>query len=188
MKKPVIGLLLGAVLGAFDGLTALGTPEVASEIVGIVIGSTIKGIVVGALVGWYSLSGPVAVERAPGRPRRRRVFRVSCRGNSAAQWPPLLGRDHAARIDRRSDCRVCDSEVRAGARHRRALNRPASIVHWPVRHAISCCQPSAWLSWRRPSAPPCAQTCARASRPSWLFWHPSSPWALSWRPSSASPP
>jgi len=54
MKKPVIGLLLGAVLGAFDGLTALGTPEVASEIVGIVIGSTIKGIVVGALVGWYA--------------------------------------------------------------------------------------------------------------------------------------
>jgi putative effector of murein hydrolase LrgA (UPF0299 family) len=54
MKKPVIGLLLGAVLGAFDGLTALATPEVASEIVGIVIGSTIKGIVVGALVGWYA--------------------------------------------------------------------------------------------------------------------------------------
>ena len=54
MKKPVIGLLLGAVLGAFDGLTALATPEVASQIVGIVIGSTIKGLIVGALVGWYA--------------------------------------------------------------------------------------------------------------------------------------
>ena len=56
MKKPVLGLLLGAVLGAFDGLTALGTPEVASQIVGIVIGSTIKGLIVGALVGWYAYS------------------------------------------------------------------------------------------------------------------------------------
>ena len=54
MKKPVLGLLLGTVLGAVDGLTALGTPEVASQIVGIVIGSTIKGLVVGALVGWYA--------------------------------------------------------------------------------------------------------------------------------------
>ena len=54
MKKPVLGLLLGAVLGAFDGLTALGTPEVASQIVGIVIGSTIKGLIVGAIVGWYA--------------------------------------------------------------------------------------------------------------------------------------
>ena len=54
MKKPVLGLLLGAVLGAFDGLTALGTPAVASQIVGIVIGSTIKGLIVGALVGWYA--------------------------------------------------------------------------------------------------------------------------------------
>jgi hypothetical protein len=54
MKKPVLGLLLGTVLGAFDGLTALATPEVASQIVGIVIGSTIKGLIVGALVGWYA--------------------------------------------------------------------------------------------------------------------------------------
>lgn len=54
MKKPVLGLLLGGVLGAFDGLTALATPEVASQMVGIVIGSTIKGLIVGALVGWYA--------------------------------------------------------------------------------------------------------------------------------------
>src|SRR4030095_9090071 len=54
MKKPVLGLLLGAVLGAIDGLTALATPEVASEIVGIVIGTTVTGLIVVALVGWYS--------------------------------------------------------------------------------------------------------------------------------------
>jgi hypothetical protein len=54
MKKPVLGLLLGAALGVFDGLTALATPEAAPQIVGIVIGSTIKGLIVGALVGWYA--------------------------------------------------------------------------------------------------------------------------------------
>lgn len=55
MKKPVLGLLLGGVLGIFDGLTALiSAPEVAPEIVGIVIGSTFKGLLVGAIVGWYA--------------------------------------------------------------------------------------------------------------------------------------
>jgi putative effector of murein hydrolase LrgA (UPF0299 family) len=54
MKKPVLGLLLGGVLGAFDGLTALATPEVAPEIVTIVIASTFKGVIVGALVGWHA--------------------------------------------------------------------------------------------------------------------------------------
>jgi uncharacterized membrane protein (Fun14 family) len=55
MNKPVLGLLLGAVLGAFDGLTALvSAPETAPLIMGIVIGSTGKGLIVGALVGWYA--------------------------------------------------------------------------------------------------------------------------------------
>jgi MFS family permease len=54
MKKPVLGLLLGAILGAFDGLTALFTPAVADQMVGIVIGSTMKGLVVGVLIGWYA--------------------------------------------------------------------------------------------------------------------------------------
>jgi len=55
MNKPVLGLLLGAVLGAFDGLTALiSAPETQDQILGIVIGSTAKGIVVGVLVGWYA--------------------------------------------------------------------------------------------------------------------------------------
>ena len=54
MKKPLLGLLLGGVLGALDGLTAWFTPAARSEIVGIVIGSTFKGLVVGVLVGWYA--------------------------------------------------------------------------------------------------------------------------------------
>ncbi len=55
MSKPVLGLILGGILGIFDGLTALfSAPAVAPQIVGIVIGSTFKGLVVGALAGWFA--------------------------------------------------------------------------------------------------------------------------------------
>ena len=55
MKKPVLGLLLGGVLGIFDGLTALlSAPSLAPEIVGIVIGSTFKGLVAGSIIGWFA--------------------------------------------------------------------------------------------------------------------------------------
>ena len=55
VNKPVLGLLLGGVLGVFDGLSALvSAPEVAPGIVGIVIGSTFKGLVAGVIIGWYA--------------------------------------------------------------------------------------------------------------------------------------
>lgn len=55
MNKPVLGLLLGGVLGIFDGLSALiSAPEVAPDIVGIVIGSTLKGVLAGAVTGWIA--------------------------------------------------------------------------------------------------------------------------------------
>ena len=55
MKKPVLGLLLGGVLGIFDGLSALvSAPEVAPAIIGIVIGSTFKGIIAGVAIGYFS--------------------------------------------------------------------------------------------------------------------------------------
>ena len=54
MSKPVFGLVLGGILGIFDGLTALFTPEVRSQIVGIIIGSTIKGVIAGVLIGWFA--------------------------------------------------------------------------------------------------------------------------------------
>lgn len=58
MSKPVFGLVLGGVLGVFDGLSALvsapNDPAVKAGIVGIVIGSTMKGILAGALIGWYA--------------------------------------------------------------------------------------------------------------------------------------
>jgi hypothetical protein len=48
-------MLLGAVLGVFDGLTALiSAPELKGEIMSIVIGSTFKGLIVGAIIGWYA--------------------------------------------------------------------------------------------------------------------------------------
>lgn len=52
MNKPVFAMLLGGVLGVFDGLTALiSAPETRPDIVGIVIGSTMKGIVAGLVIG-----------------------------------------------------------------------------------------------------------------------------------------
>lgn len=55
MNKILLGVILGAVLGAFDGLSALVTsPGVAEKIGGIVAGSTFKGIVTGVLMGWFA--------------------------------------------------------------------------------------------------------------------------------------
>jgi hypothetical protein len=52
MNKPVFAMLLGGVLGVFDGLTALiSAPQEGPNIVGIVIGSTIKGVVAGLIIG-----------------------------------------------------------------------------------------------------------------------------------------
>lgn len=55
MNKPVFGLVLGGVLGVFDGLSALVTsPEVSNQITGIVVGSTFKGLIAGLLIGWFA--------------------------------------------------------------------------------------------------------------------------------------
>jgi hypothetical protein len=54
MNKPVFGLILGGVLGIFDGLTAWFTPEVRNALVGIVIGSTFKGIIAGVAIGLFA--------------------------------------------------------------------------------------------------------------------------------------
>ena len=56
MNKIVLGLVLGIVLGALDGLTALfsGSETVKAEIVMIVVGSTFKGLIAGALTGWFA--------------------------------------------------------------------------------------------------------------------------------------
>ena len=54
MNKPLFGLLLGGFLGVFDGLTAWFYPEVRSQIIGIVIGSTIKGLITGVAIGYFA--------------------------------------------------------------------------------------------------------------------------------------
>lgn len=54
MNKVLLGLVVGAVLGALDGLTAWFTPEVRSQIAGIVAGSTFKGLVAGVLIGLFA--------------------------------------------------------------------------------------------------------------------------------------
>jgi hypothetical protein len=55
MNKPLVGLLLGALLGLIDGTSAwFYGPEVQAQIVGIVIGSTGKGLVTGVLAGLFA--------------------------------------------------------------------------------------------------------------------------------------
>lgn len=54
MNKPLLGLILGGILGIFDGLTAWFTPEVRADLGLIVISSTVKGIIAGVLIGFFS--------------------------------------------------------------------------------------------------------------------------------------
>jgi len=54
MSKPLIGILLGAVLGAIDGLTAWFTPAARDQLAGIVVSSTFKGIIAGVAIGFFA--------------------------------------------------------------------------------------------------------------------------------------
>ncbi|MCI0693446.1 hypothetical protein L0337_15750 [candidate division KSB1 bacterium] len=60
MSKPVLGLILGAILGVFDGLTALlepdiaNNPEVGAAMTGIIAGSSVKGLLAGLLIGFFA--------------------------------------------------------------------------------------------------------------------------------------
>lgn len=52
LNRPLLGLAVGSLLGALDGLSALvSSPEVSDQIGGIVVGSSIKGILAGVIVG-----------------------------------------------------------------------------------------------------------------------------------------
>lgn len=54
MSKPVLGLILGAILGVFDGLTALFTPEAAPMITSIIMWSSLKGLIAGLIIGFFA--------------------------------------------------------------------------------------------------------------------------------------
>ena len=54
MSKPLFGLILGGILGIFDGLTAWFTPDVRNELLGIIVGSTFKGLVAGVAIGYFA--------------------------------------------------------------------------------------------------------------------------------------
>ena len=54
MNKPLLGLCLGALLGALDGASAWFYPEVRDQLTGIVLGSTAKGLVAGLVTGFIA--------------------------------------------------------------------------------------------------------------------------------------
>jgi hypothetical protein len=51
MKKIPLGLLMGAVCGLLDGLSAFLIPDAASMMTQIIIGSTVKGLINGLVAG-----------------------------------------------------------------------------------------------------------------------------------------
>ncbi len=52
MNRPLLGLLVGGILGILDGSTAfLSAPELRPELAGIVMGSSAKGLVAGLVTG-----------------------------------------------------------------------------------------------------------------------------------------
>lgn len=54
MRKPMFAMVLGGILGVFDGLTALvSAPELRPDIAGIVIGSTFKGVIAGLIIAIF---------------------------------------------------------------------------------------------------------------------------------------
>ena len=56
MSKPLLGLILGAVLGLIDGVSAYAYPypDVREQILTIIIGSVFKGLVTGVLAGYFA--------------------------------------------------------------------------------------------------------------------------------------
>lgn len=54
MNKVLIGVILGAVLGLFDGATAWFTPDARPMMLQIIIGSTVKGIIAGVAAGIFA--------------------------------------------------------------------------------------------------------------------------------------
>jgi hypothetical protein len=54
MNKITYGLILGGILGIFDGLTSWFTPAVRPQLMSIVIGSAGKGLLAGLLIGIFA--------------------------------------------------------------------------------------------------------------------------------------
>ncbi|NIR50554.1 hypothetical protein GWO43_13895 [candidate division KSB1 bacterium] len=53
MPKPLLGIILGAIIGFLDGMTAILTPE-ADKVLEIATWSSGKGLIVGLIIGFYA--------------------------------------------------------------------------------------------------------------------------------------
>lgn len=54
MSKPVLGLIVGTILGAVDGLTSFFTPETRSMVGEIMFFSSLKGLLAGVIIGFFA--------------------------------------------------------------------------------------------------------------------------------------
>ncbi|HUQ93450.1 MAG TPA: hypothetical protein VM120_17340 [Bryobacteraceae bacterium] len=54
LNKPMVGVVMGALLGFLDGSTAWFYPDVRPMMVTILVGSTLKGLVAGLAAGFFA--------------------------------------------------------------------------------------------------------------------------------------
>ena len=107
MNKITYGLILGGILGIFDGLTSWFTPEVRPQLMGIVLGSTCKGLLAGVLIGVFARK---VHSLALGVLFGLGVGTVVCIFHRAHAGEVLL-RNHAAWRIGRPDRRLCDAKI-----------------------------------------------------------------------------
>ena len=54
MKKVLLGVVLGTILGALDGTSAWFTPAARAQLGAIIVGSTVKGLIAGVAIGLFA--------------------------------------------------------------------------------------------------------------------------------------
>ena len=104
MNKIVLGLLVGGILGIFDGLSAWFTPAVRAQLLGIVIGSTVKGLIAGILIGYFAKKVNSLAAGPALRTGRRTAAGICGRGHAGPDRQALLLRNHASGRHRGNDC------------------------------------------------------------------------------------
>ncbi len=112
MSKPLFGLILGGILGIFDGLTAWFTPSVRDQLLTIVLGSTVKGLIAGLAIGYFS--------KKSGQPRARRRSPASRSASCSPGAWPRCPTSPASTTTSRSCCRE-RSSARSSATRRRSI-------------------------------------------------------------------
>ena len=96
MNKPVVGIVVGAILGVLDGATAYFEPKVRPQIALIMMASGVKGMIVGVLCGVFarkvnSNAAGIGVGAAVGG-KKGALIGAAIGGGGAAIWDQITRR------------------------------------------------------------------------------------------------